>query len=221
MGGVNFTRNRAWWHTVIWDEYHQKHQYLMIIPTFAILIPYYWHGAFLNRDIEQNFAAKMYCLDYEQKRNRLTHSLIMEHVETHIEKVQDILDEIKERGFEDTFKEEIEHGIFNEFPKEKTDNDHSNWSSEKKAEYNQLLLNDKYLNFKLSAENLSFETRQKLIEEFPSRKYTNLPFRFLKDFPLSSSREQVERYAYVPTLDNYLPKALTSTIKTKEEESEE
>ena len=109
MGGVNFTRNRAWWHTAIWDEYGQRHQYLCLIPTFAFMIPLYWYGSFINRELEQNYAAKMYQLDYENRRNRLTHNLIMEHFESHVEKVQDILDQVKAEGFEKAFEYEIKN----------------------------------------------------------------------------------------------------------------
>ena len=107
MGGVNFTRNRAWWHTVIWDEYGQKHQYVAIIPTMMFMFPFYWYGGFINRDLEGNFAAKMYQLDYENSRNRLTHNLIMEHFEMHTEKVVEILDGVKNDGFEKTFNYEL------------------------------------------------------------------------------------------------------------------
>ena len=111
MGGVNFTRNRAWWHIAVWDEYGQRHQYLALFPTFAFMIPMYWYGSFVNRELEQNFAAKMYQLDYENRRNRLTHNLIMEHFETHVEKIQDLLDEVKEHGFEKAFEYEIRNPL--------------------------------------------------------------------------------------------------------------
>lgn len=52
----------------------------------------------MNRDLEANFAAKMYQLDYENSRNRLLHNLIMEHFELHVEKVDSILDSVKENG---------------------------------------------------------------------------------------------------------------------------
>ncbi len=42
MGGVNFTRNRAWWQTTIWDEYGQRVQYIAFFPTMMIMIPFYW-----------------------------------------------------------------------------------------------------------------------------------------------------------------------------------
>ena len=114
MGGVNFTRNRAWWHTAIWDEYGQRHQYLCIIPSIIYMVPSYWYGSFINRSIEQNYAAKMYQLDFEARRNRLTHNMIMEHFESHVEKVQDLLDEVKTEGFEKTFDYEIKNP-FNEY----------------------------------------------------------------------------------------------------------
>ncbi len=109
MGGVNFTRNRAWWHTAIWDEYGQRHQYLALIPTFIYMIPLYWYGSFVNRELEQCYAAKMYQLEYENKRMRLTHNLVMEHFETHVEQVQDILDDVKKEGFEKAFEHEIKN----------------------------------------------------------------------------------------------------------------
>lgn len=109
MGGVNFTRNRAWWHTAIWDEYGQRHQYLCIIPALLVMMPMYYYGSFINRALEQNWAAKMYQLEYESKRLRLTHNLIMEHFETHVEKVQELMDEVKEKGFEKVFEYEMTH----------------------------------------------------------------------------------------------------------------
>jgi len=109
MGGVNLTRNRAWWHTAIWDEYGQRHQYLCFIPTFLFMFPTYWYGSFINRALEQNWGAKMYQLEFENRRNRLTHNMIMEHFESHVEKVQDILDDIKSEGFEKAFEHEIKN----------------------------------------------------------------------------------------------------------------
>jgi hypothetical protein len=93
----------------MWDEYGQRHQYLCTVPTLLCLMPLYWYGSFANRNIEQNYAAKMYQLDYEQRRNRLTHNMIMEHFEMHVEKAMDIMDQIKEHGFEKAFEYEINH----------------------------------------------------------------------------------------------------------------
>lgn len=220
MGGVNFTRNRAWWHTVIWDEYSQRYQYLAILPTFAILLPYYWHGAFLNRDLEQNFAAKMYQLDYEQKRNRLTHNLIMEHFETHVESVQDILEELQQTGFEETFKDEISDGLYNEFPKEKAFNtDTDSWLPEKKAEYLEYTLHDREARKILEYSTTSLENRKHIATEYPRRKYPGTPFRFLHDIPLSLSKEPIEHLAYIPNLA--LPENILKTIKIKSSSEEE
>lgn len=212
MGGVNFTRNRAWWHTAIWDEYNQRHQYLMIIPTFMIMIPYYWHGSFLNRDLEQNFAAKMYSLDYEQRRNRLTHNLIMEHFETHVESVQDVLDEIKQNGFEETFKDQIENGLFTEFPAEKTGGeDIESWSKDKKAEWYELHYIHEYQNQLVDHGGFSLEKRLSILNEYPRRKYPGTPFKFLYDVPLSYSLEAVKHVSYTPELS--LPEDQMKEIK--------
>ena len=119
MGGVNFTRNRAWWHTAIWDEYGQRHQYLCFIPSLIFMIPTYWYGSFINRALEQNWAAKMYQLEFESRRNRITHNMIMEHFESHVEKIQDILDEVKAEGFEKAFDHEIKNP-FTEFVQERS-----------------------------------------------------------------------------------------------------
>lgn len=201
MGGVNFTRNRAWWHTVIWDEYGQRHQYLAIIPTFAILIPFYWYGSFINREIEQNFAFKMYHLEYEQKRLRLTHNLIMENFEMHVEEAQKILEDIKENGFEHTFKEQIEAGLFKDFPKEKdgysTFND---WDNQKMAEFRELAMMDKSDNLKLHEGFYSLDTKLNILKN-PRRKYPGTPFKFLDDIPLSFTGESVDHHVYVPTLN--------------------
>ena len=225
MGGVNFTRNRAWWHTAIWDEYNQRHQYLMILPTFALLIPYYYHGCFLNRDLEQNFAAKMYQLDYEHRRNRLTHNLIMEHFETHVEQVQDILDEIKHTGFEETFKNQIETP-FAKFPDEKKGSPlYEEWSNDKLAEYNELTTVNKHQDKLILTGGYSLETRQKILEANPRRKYPNTPFKFLHDNPLSLTGEFVDHIVYIPDLklpaDQLKAIKMKSLGEEKKEDSEE
>jgi len=222
MGGVNFTRNRAWWHTAIWDEYSQRHQYVVILPSMFILIPYYWHGAFMNRGLEQNFAAKMYMLDYEAKRNRLTHNLIMEHFETHVEKAQDILDEVAETGFEETFKEEIENGLFNEFPREKTGaEDQESWSEEKKAEILEITRKYDALSHDLRYGGNSIIKRKEISDNFPRRKYPFTPFKFIDNLPLSYSRDSVERFVYVPSLNYNDEMMKTMKIKGGDADGEE
>ena len=41
----------------------------------------------------------MYQLDFENRRNRLTHNMIFERFETHVEIGMDIIDELREKGF--------------------------------------------------------------------------------------------------------------------------
>lgn len=201
MGGVNFTRNRAWWHTAIWDEYNQRHQYLMIIPTFALLIPYYWHGTFINRDLEQSYAAKMYQLDYENKRNRLTHNLIMEHFEIHTEQVMDLLDEIKKNGFENTFKEYLDQQVSSPHALE-MEGFSEDLSYEKQAEMNQFEQIDKRDNVLLQSGGYALETRNQIFTAHPRRQYPSAPLQFLGvDIPLSSSREPISHYVYTPELE--------------------
>lgn len=220
--GVNFTKNRAWWHTAIWDEYGQRHQYLALIPTLLIMIPYYYHGAAINRDLEQNFAAKMYQLDYEQKRNRLTHNLIMEHFETHVEKTQDLLEEIQQNGFEETFKDQIEEGIFTEVPKEKTGYlNTEDWSDEKRAEFGEFTKLSYYIDYLVKTKPLFFNYKENLLNKAPRRKYTSKPWTNLEDIPLSTSREEVEHEIFVPSLKLSEEQMKSIRIKGQGEEEEE
>ena len=106
--GVNQIRNRGYWHVAVWDEYGQKLQYMAMVPTMLIMFPSYYIGCWLNRDLESNMASKMYALDYETRRNRLTYSMIFEHFEKHTEQVQDMIDEMNLVGFEKYFENELE-----------------------------------------------------------------------------------------------------------------
>jgi hypothetical protein len=186
MGGVNFTRNRAWWHTTVWDEYGQRFQYTMLIPTMMTLIPFYWYGAFLNRDLEQNFAAKMYQLDYENKRYRLTHNMIMEHFEMHVEKVQDIYQEVKVLGmfliliflgFEETFKEQM----VNPFRKEEREygEDFDFDSDELMAEIDEYSGMTKTVDNIIEHTDLPVHLRQRFEKSIIRRKYPNTPYKYL------------------------------------------
>lgn len=217
--GANLTRNRAWWHTAIWDEYGQRQQYLSLFICFFTMIPYYYHGAKINRDLEQNFAAKMYQLDYEQKRNRLTHNLIMEHFETHVEATQDLLDEVQQNGFEEIFKENIEEGIFSEIPLEKNGfADRNNWSSNKKAEYNEYIKKRHFIDHILM-KPFSLNHRLFLYNMDPRRKYMLKPTTELDDIPLSRSKEPVHHIPFVPELK--LSEEQQKTIRIAGQESQE
>lgn len=214
MGGVNFTRNRAWWHTAIWDEYGQRHQYVMIIPTFALLIPYYWYGSFMNRDLEQNYAAKMYELDYENKRNRLTHNLIMEHFETHVENTMDLLDEIKYKGFEYTFRDYLDTPLYTPVELE-MDGFQEELSGEKKADLNAYNEVEVKNDIKLKTWGLSLNTRNKIIDSDERRKFPKEQFKFLGvDIPISSSFDPISHYTPIPNIGKY-------SIKEEVEEEED
>lgn len=223
MGGVNFTRNRAWWHTAIWDEYGQRHQYVMIIPTMALLIPYYWHNSFSSRDLEQNFAKKMYQMEYESKRNRLTHNLIMEHFEMHVESAMDILDSVNNKGFEKTFSEYLDQPLYTPYDVEKGDFNYEDTSSMPKevlAEY----LHDRDVNRKATeivwSNMLPLTTRNYFNEIFPRRPNPFKPFKHLgTSFPMSLSKQGIEHYVPKPELD--LSEDEKKYVKVKGAEDEE
>ena len=90
MGGY-FSRNRAWVHIAFYDEYANRHIGYSAGIAIAMMVPMYWYGVYVNRTKEQTGAALMYNWQFTEKRNRLTHNLIMEHFEVHTEQVQDLL----------------------------------------------------------------------------------------------------------------------------------
>lgn len=212
MGGVNFTRNRAWWHTAIWDEYGQRHQYVMILPAMTFMIPYYWHNCFASRDIELNFASKMYEVEYHHKRARLTHNLIMEHFETHVEQAQDILDDVTNKGFEVTFKDILDQPLYEPFPKEKhfTAQD---INDEWKAEFNQDQEIDKMVRQTIKDFNYPYVTRLRLLRDYPLRDPTK-PYKYHGTrLPHSLSYQAIDHYVPKPELG--LSDLEAKTIKVK------
>lgn len=209
MGGVNFTRNRAWWHTAIWDEYGQRHMYFAFFPTFLMMIPGYWYGAFVNRDLDQNFAAKMYSLEYESKRNRLTHNMIMEHFEMHVEKVQNLLDQVKEEGFEKTFEHEIKN-TNKELIKE---NNHPESSSELIAEIDEYSGLTGFIDELKEHFDMPYWMRQKLENYITRRKIPHSPYKILNKFDMDA-QEQVEHY-YVDPYEQESVRGLTVDYEEK------
>jgi hypothetical protein len=193
MGGVNFTRNRAWWHTAIWDEYGQRHQYLCIIPTIAVMMPMYWYGTFINRALEQNWAAKMYQLEYESKRNRMTHNLIMEHFETHVEKVQLLLDDVKENGFEKAFDYELRNPFTEYIPQETP-----KISEEYNAELMEHLSITGSFDRLLEYGDLPYWKRMNIEKLVNRRKYPHSPYNSISD-----ERDYLEREIKHVYLDPY------------------
>jgi hypothetical protein len=205
MGGVNFTRNRAWWHTAVWDEYGQKHQYLSIFPTMVMMIPMYWYGSFINRDLEQNFAAKMYTLEYENKRSRMTHNMIMEHFELHVEKVQDILDQVKEEGFEKTFENEIKYQR-KDLPKY---NVHPEMNEEFYAEIDEHSGLTDFIDELKEHFDMPYWMRQRFESYITRRKTPRAPYKFINQISIDNYQpiehviiDPYERLYYKPLLED-------------------
>ena len=202
MGGVNFTRNRAWWHTAIWDEYGQRHMYFAMFPTFILMIPMYWYGTFINRDLVHNFASKMYTLEYENRRNRLTHNMIMEHFEMHVEKVQDILDQVKEEGFEKVFDNEIKNPN-NELVKE---NIHPQINQEFYAELDEYSGLTELVDEIKEHFDIPFWMRQKLESHVVRRKNPKAPYQFINRFSVDNYQDidhvYIDPYEQVYTMGN-------------------
>lgn len=211
MGGVNFTRNRAWWHTAIWDEYGQRHQYMCIFPCMVFLFPMYWYGTFVNRQLEQNFAAKMYQLDYENRRNRLTHNLIMEHFESHVEKVQAILDQVKKEGFETTFAEEIKDPQGEKIPFIFPGID----EQELMAEVNETSGYTSYIDGILEHTDLPYWMRQEFNAGLARRKRPNSDYQYINQF--STFTNEYVRHVYLEPFKG----SLDAIKQLKDQEVEE
>jgi hypothetical protein len=202
MGGVNFTRNRAWWHTAMWDEYGQRHQYIATFPTLFLLMPLYWYGASANRNIEQNYAAKMYALDYENRRNRLTHNMIMEHFEIHVEKVQDILDSIKEHGFEKTFENELNNApqtIPSRHPVGPV-------NLELKAELLEFTGITNFVDEYKEHTDLPYWLRQEVEQHITRRKHPGTPYKILPQHNTDLHRRHSMHHYYVDPFEKYVKK---------------
>ena len=96
--GSYFTRSRAWVYIAFYDEYVGKHINIAAGLSLVFIIPMYWYGIHCNRIKELNLNMKYYDWSYTDKRNRLTHNMIMEHFEVHVEQLQDLLVELNKEG---------------------------------------------------------------------------------------------------------------------------
>ena len=83
--GAYVTRTRAWVYIAFYDEYVGRHIYLSIGLSMMFVVPYYLYGLKVNRIAEQNANHYLYQWQFFDKRNRLTHNMIMEHFEVHKE----------------------------------------------------------------------------------------------------------------------------------------
>ena len=96
--GSWLTRTRAWVYIAFYDEYVGRHINTSAGLSLAFFIPLYIYGIHVNRIAEQNANHYFYNWAYFDKRNRLTHNLIMEHFEMHKEMFEDVIVELHVKG---------------------------------------------------------------------------------------------------------------------------
>ena len=96
--GSYFTRTRAWVYIAFYDEYVGRHINTCAGASILFFIPCYLYGIHINRLTDQNCNHMLYQWHYFDKRNRLTHNVIMEHFEVHKEKTEDLILELNEKG---------------------------------------------------------------------------------------------------------------------------
>ena len=53
----------------------------------------------MNREIEVNYSHRMYFMEYNPRRNRLTHSLIFEEFEVALERWIDLEEQFRDKGY--------------------------------------------------------------------------------------------------------------------------
>ena len=109
--GSYTTRSRAWVYIAFYDEYSGKHINTAAGLSLLFFVPCYWYGIHMNRVKELNYNMKYYDWNYTDKRNRLTHNMIMEHFEVHTEQLQDLLVDLNTEGakvFENLPAEKVE-----------------------------------------------------------------------------------------------------------------
>ena len=96
--GSYLTRTRAWVYIAFYDEYVGRHVNTSAGLSVLFFIPLYLYGLKLNRIVEQNANHYLYNWQYFDKRNRLTHNLIMEHFEVHKESLEDLIVQLNRQG---------------------------------------------------------------------------------------------------------------------------
>ncbi len=79
------TRTRAWVYIAFYDEYVGRHINTSVGIALVFIVGLYLYGLQVNRIAESNANHLLYNWQYFDKRNRLTHNLIMEHFEVHKE----------------------------------------------------------------------------------------------------------------------------------------
>ena len=96
--GAWLTRTRAWVYIAFYDEYVGRHINTCAGLSVLFFIPSYLYGMHVNRIVDRNSNHHMYNWQYFDKRNRLTHNLIMEHFEVHKEQLEDLIVDLNDKG---------------------------------------------------------------------------------------------------------------------------
>ena len=96
--GAWLTRTRAWVYIAFYDEYVGRHINTCAGLSMLFFIPTYLYGMHVNRVIDRNANHMYYHWGHFDKRNRLTHNLIMEHFELHKERLEDLIIDLNDKG---------------------------------------------------------------------------------------------------------------------------
>ena len=96
--GSYLTRSRAWVYIAFYDEYVGRHINTAAGLSMCYFIPMYIYGIRVNRIVESNCNHYLYNWHFWDKRNRMTHNMIMEHFEVHKEQLEDLVVELHEKG---------------------------------------------------------------------------------------------------------------------------
>ena len=96
--GSWLTRTRAWVYIAFYDEYVGRHINTSAGLSVFFFVPLYLYGIQVNRICEQNANHLLYNWQFFDKRNRLTHNLIMEHFEVHKEQTEDLIVALHTQG---------------------------------------------------------------------------------------------------------------------------
>ena len=96
--GAWLTRTRAWVYIAFYDEYVGRHINTCAGLSVLFFVPSYLYGMHVNRIVDRNANHMLYNWQYFDKRNRLTHNLIMEHFEVHKEQLEDLIVDLNHNG---------------------------------------------------------------------------------------------------------------------------
>ena len=96
--GSWLTRTRAWVYIAFYDEYVGRHINTSCGLALGFIVGLYLYGIHVNRVSELNANHMMYNWQYFDKRNRLTHNLIMEHFEVHKESLENLILDLDKMG---------------------------------------------------------------------------------------------------------------------------